>query len=74
MDCCRICGRLTGGAPLREPCGTHLASWERLDSRTPDLLIPMRRYRAAPHAPAPAPARRLVGGAMLAPALGFRPA
>lgn len=69
MDGCRICGALTRRASrLCAACGAGLADYETLDSRTADLLIPVRRYGCGPSvaaapgveqvAPPPGAARR----------------
>lgn len=55
MDGCRICGGLTRRASRLCPaCGADLDGYETLDSRTADLLIPVRRYGCAPSVAAPA--------------------
>lgn len=55
MDGCRICGGLTRRASrLCAACGADLDEYETLDSRTADLLIPVRRYGCAPSVAAPA--------------------
>lgn len=55
MDGCRICGGLTRRASRLCPaCGADLDDYETLDSRTADLLIPVRRYGCAPSVAAPA--------------------
>lgn len=63
MDGCRICGGLTRRSSLLcAGCGADLDDYETLDSRTADLLIPVRRYGCAPSVAAPAvqpAARRL---------------
>lgn len=86
MDGCRICGGLTRRASrLCAGCGADLDDYETFDSRTADLLIPVRRYGGAPPAPAvpleapgpPRAARRrpllalACAGAALAAALGL---
>jgi hypothetical protein len=88
MDGCRICGGLTRRASrLCRACGADLDDYETLDSRTADLLIPVRRYGCAPSVAGPAvqqavpepaaPRRRLlalalaVGGAALGGALAL---
>jgi len=49
MGGCRICGGLTRRASrLCAACGAHLGDYETLDSRTAELLIPVRRYGATP--------------------------
>lgn len=68
MAGCRICGGLTRWTSrLCAACGTHLDGYETLEARTPDLLIPVRRYGSAPAvaasavqqaADAPRPGRR----------------
>lgn len=64
MDGCRICGGLTRRAGRLCPaCGADLDDYETLESRTADLLIPVRRYGytppVQPAAPRPAvPGRR----------------
>jgi hypothetical protein len=49
MDGCRICGGLTRRASrLCAACDAQLDDYETLDSRTADLVIPVRRYGGAP--------------------------
>lgn len=70
MGGCRICGGMTRRASrLCRACDADLDDYETLDSRTADLLIPVRRYgcasvaaRAAhpPQPPASQGSRRLV--------------
>lgn len=60
MDGCRICGGLTRRASrLCAACGADLDDYESLDSRTADLLIPVRRYGCAPSVAA-SPAQQAV--------------
>ena len=55
MAGCRICGGLTRRASrLCAACGAHLDDYETLDSRTADLVIPVRRYGGAPSVAVPA--------------------
>lgn len=55
MDGCRICGGLTRRASrLCAACDAHLDDYETLDSRTADLVIPVRRYGGAPSVAGPA--------------------
>lgn len=64
MDGCRICGGLTRRASrLCASCGADLDDYETLDSRTADLLIPVRRYGGAPSVAAPAVQQAAAGPA-----------